>query len=162
MTHATTLLGYTLATLIGIHTSLPVQAEPNSPTVELLIPVETGHELSQLLPRIPAAQLVEVAEKAYIRISSFKDARVAYNVGRSLQKDLRVPFELAYSEGHPQADGNWLKTIKQNDPRTAENDAIARQSSKTPIPSYQRNLSLLPESNLPNRNMKNPYPPNGG
>jgi hypothetical protein len=70
--------------------------------------LETGFELQQVLPTAPLAQLVQIEGRAYVQLGNFADARVAYRLGRTIQKRTRLPFELAYDAGHPQSDGQWL------------------------------------------------------
>jgi hypothetical protein len=84
------------------------QLQPHSQQVRLLVPLETGFELEQLLPTVPAAQLVRVEGRDYVQLATFADARVAYRLGRTVQKRTKLPFELAYDEAHPQSDGRWL------------------------------------------------------
>lgn len=114
--------------IVGLIAS-PVHAsellQHQSQQVRLLVPLETGYELEQLLPTVPAAQLVQVEGREYVQLARFSDARVAYRLGRTVQKRTRLSFELAYDEAHPQSDGRWLTQERG----VAPSVAIARQGS---------------------------------
>lgn len=125
--------------LVGAFTALPILAiaglmssplhaserlQHQSRQVRLLVPLETGYELEQLLPTAPAAQLVQVEGREYVQLARFSDARVAYRLGRTVQKRTRLPFELAYDEAHPQRDGRWLTQERGVSPSVG----IARQA----------------------------------
>lgn len=77
------------------------QAGPN---VRLLFPVLHGRELDLLLPLAPQATLVEVGGASFVQVASFVDARVAHRLGLSIQRRLKLPFDLAYDPNHPQID----------------------------------------------------------
>lgn len=70
--------------------------------VRLLIPILTGGELDQLRSLAPAAPLVSIDGATYLELGTFADARVAHRLGRSIQKRLAIPFDLAYDPDHPQ------------------------------------------------------------
>lgn len=105
------------------HTSERLQRQ--SQQVRLLVPLETGHELDQLLTTVPAAQLVRIEGREYVQLATFADARVAYRLGRTMQKRTKLPFALAYDEAHPQRDGHWLAQERNTPPSTE----IIRQGS---------------------------------
>lgn len=79
------------------------------PQVRLLFPVMTGLELEQLVDLVPQATLLEINEQNYVLVGRFGDARVAHRLGRSLQKRVGIPFDLAYDPGHPQLNLSWLR-----------------------------------------------------
>ena len=70
--------------------------------VRLLIPVLTGTELDQVRSLAPTASIVTINGETFLELGSFKDARVAHRLGLSIQKRLRIPFDLAYDPDHPQ------------------------------------------------------------
>lgn len=74
------------------------------PSVRLLFPILNGNELDQLLPLAPDAQLVTVGGNPFIQLAHFADARIAHRLGRSIQRRVALPFDLAYDPGHPQLD----------------------------------------------------------
>lgn len=82
----------------------PARAMDRAPQVRLLFPVLTGEELAQLLPLAPQATLVQINGSSYVLVAEFPDARVAHRLGRTIQRRLRIPFDLAYDPGHPQVD----------------------------------------------------------
>jgi len=71
-------------------------------SVRLLFPIIRGNELERLLPLAPDAQLVTVGGNPFIQLASFADARIAHRLGRSIQRRVAIPFDLAYDPGHPQ------------------------------------------------------------
>lgn len=82
----------------------PARAVDRAPQVRLLFPVLTGEEFAQLLPLAPQATLVQINGSSYVFIAEFPDARVAHRLGSTIQRRLRIPFDLAYDPGHPQVD----------------------------------------------------------
>ena len=70
--------------------------------VRLLIPIITGLELDQVRKIAPTASIVTINGETFLEVGSFTDARVAHRLGRSIQKRLAIPFDLAYDPGHPQ------------------------------------------------------------
>lgn len=70
--------------------------------VRLLIPVLTGTELDQVRKLAPTAVIVTINGETFLEVGMFSDARVAHRLGRSIQKHLSIPFDLAYDPGHPQ------------------------------------------------------------
>lgn len=91
----------------------PAIANALAPAVQLLVPLESGHELELLLPKAPQAQLVRVNNRDFVSLGRFQDARVAYRLGRTFQRHTQLPFELAYDPGHPDTDGTWLASESQ-------------------------------------------------
>jgi hypothetical protein len=120
--------------------ALPQQAS----RVRLLVPLETGHELELLLPLVPAAQLLQIQRREYVVLGSFADARVAYRLGRTIQRRTRLPFELAYDADHPQSDGRWLALERGTDP-------LPRSTARA--------LPSPPDSRQPGRAVKPPQGP---
>lgn len=90
-----------LATLLFIN-HIPIANSSPTPVVRLLFPIIQGTELDRLAPVAPNAKIVQVGGENYVLIGSFSDARVAHRLGRSIQKRLAIPFDLAYDPGHPQ------------------------------------------------------------
>lgn len=118
--------------------------QQHSQQVRLLVPVETGYELERLLPTVPLAQLVRVEGRDYVQLASFADARVAYRLGRTVQKRTRLPFELAYDAAHPQSDGRWLAQELQASATTpAAPEAVATSGHQPPWRAEEVALSPL-------------------
>lgn len=86
--------------------------------VQLLIPLLQGDELKRLQSLAPGAVVVEINGGRFVRLGSFADARVAYRLGRAIQRRFKQPFDLAYEPGHPQLDGAWLAELGQAQPPT--------------------------------------------
>lgn len=70
--------------------------------VRLLIPILTGAELDLVRKLAPQAAIVRIDGATYLEVGAFTDARVAHRLGRSIQKRLSIPFDLAYDPDHPQ------------------------------------------------------------
>lgn len=104
------------------------------PQVRLLFPVMTGLELEQLVDLVPQATLLEIDEQNYVLVGRFGDARVAHRLGRSLQKRVGIPFDLAYDPGHPQLNLAWLR----DEPVELARSGSSRTSSPIPSPGEQR------------------------
>lgn len=82
---------------------LAAQASPGqSLRVRLLFPILTGLEYEQIAPMAPQATIVDVGGQSFVEVASFEDARVAHQLGLSIQKRVPIPFDLAFDPNHPQ------------------------------------------------------------
>lgn len=106
-----------------------VRAMDRAPQVRLLFPVLTGEEFDQLLPLAPQATLIQINGSTYVLIAEFPDARVAHRLGSTIQRRLRIPFDLAYDPGHPQLD-----LARQQQSRAAAAAASAVEQERLPGP----------------------------
>lgn len=97
----------------GLSQALASEQGPRPAKVQLLFPLLRGDEQGRLQPLMPSALVVEINGQRFVRLGSYADARVAYRLGRSIQRQLQLPFDLAYEPGHPQLDGAWLVQLKQ-------------------------------------------------
>ncbi|MEB3276084.1 MAG: hypothetical protein VKM92_03865 [Cyanobacteriota bacterium] len=70
--------------------------------VRLLFPILTGQELERLLRLAPQAVIVEVQGNSFVEVGRFSDARVAHQLGLTIQRRIQLPFDLAYDQNHPQ------------------------------------------------------------
>ena len=117
------------------------QAAPEA-SVRLLFPIIRGNELERLLPLAPDAQLVTVEGHPFIQLASFADARIAHRLGRSIQRRVAIPFDLAYDPGHPQLELAMQGVLWQEDDLLA----LAR---KEPPPAQTPWLANGPGSRQP-------------
>lgn len=104
--------------------------------VRLLIPILTGHELDQVRKLAPAASITTINGETFLEVGSFTDARVAHRLGRSIQKRLSIPFDLAYDPDHPQI--ALALDQKQVDLQTAQ---VRRQVQPALVASAPQNNS---------------------
>lgn len=100
--------------------------------VRLLFPVLEGKELDLLLPLAPQATLVQVGDSSFVQVASFADARVAHRLGQSIQRRLRLPFDLAYDPGHPQMNLALAGGLLQERPQPVAQSAPRRPAPTTP------------------------------
>lgn len=111
----------------------PAIANAPSPAVQLLVPIESGHELGLVLPKAPQAQLVRVNDRDFVSLGRFQDARVAYRLGRTFQRHTQLPFELAYDPDHPDAGGTWLARETQG----THNETLAKTFRAPSEPAHE-------------------------
>lgn len=96
-----TLVGGTLALVVSL--GLAAQAAtPAKAKVRLLFPILTGRELELLAAMVPEATIVEINGASFVQVASFEDARVAHELGRSIQRRVAIPFDLAFDPNDPQ------------------------------------------------------------
>lgn len=81
------------------------------PLVRLLIPVDSADEYERVMAEVDEARLTALEGQAFVVAASLADAGQAYELGRALQARLKLPFELLYDEGHPQADLAWFSRL---------------------------------------------------
>ena len=86
------------------------------PLVRVLIPLVTAADYQRVKREVRGAPLTALDGQAFLVAASLDDARQAYQLGRSLQKRLGLPFELLYDDGHPQADLSWFKQPLHSSP----------------------------------------------
>jgi hypothetical protein len=110
-----------LVTLVLLLTGAPVLA--GGKHVRLLIPILTGAELDQVRQLAPKAAIVTINGGTFLEVGAFTDARVAHRLGRSIQKRLAIPFDLAYDPDHPQVD------LALGDEPLKPSQTIAQQAS---------------------------------
>ena len=79
--------------------------------VQLLVDIKTGLELNQIRTLIPTAKVLEKSGKVFVYVTQTKNARTAYNLGKSLQDKFNITFNLAYSEGHPDLNLAWMESL---------------------------------------------------
>ena len=79
--------------------------------VQLLVDIKTGLELNQIRTLIPTAKVLEKSGKVFVYVTQTRNARTAYNLGKSLQDKFNITFNLAYSEGHPDLNLAWMKPL---------------------------------------------------
>lgn len=102
--------------------------------VRLLIPILTGQELEQMRRLAPEAALVSINGSAYLQVGAFSDARVAHRLGRSIQKRLAIPFDLAYEPDDPQiAIGLSDERLDQRPVQLASQKQPVQQASPQPV-----------------------------
>lgn len=147
--------GKALAALVAVHPSLhlalPAQASPEA-SVRLLFPILEGNELERLLPLAPDAQIVTVAGNPFIQLANFYDARVAHQLGRSIQRRVAIPFDLAYDPDHPQLQ------LALSGALWAEEEPKALSPFPAPT-SWQEPLgALLPSSRVDPTTLQSPPP----
>ena len=90
------------------------QSAPSSTakkTVQLLVPVKTGLEFKNIQALIPSVKILEMSKRVFVLVAETARALPAYNLGRKLQKQLDIIFELAYSDNHPDLNLAWLSKI---------------------------------------------------
>ena len=90
------------------------QSAPSSTgkkTVQLLVPVISGLEFKNIQALIPNVKILEMSRRVFVLVAETARALPAYNLGRKLQDQLDVVFELAYSDNHPDLNLAWLSKI---------------------------------------------------
>lgn len=103
-----------------------VSVAQGKPQVQLLFPVESGTELDRLSSLAPEAKITNLQGRSYILVGEYADARVAYRLGKSLQRRFRIAFELAYDPGHPQSNFAWLRELESKPAQPRKSGPIAR------------------------------------
>ena len=78
-----------------------------APRVRLLIAVPTADAYDQVMALVHDGRLTAMDGEAFVFVGDFADARQGHDLGLSLQRRLRLPFELVYESLHPQADLAW-------------------------------------------------------
>lgn len=81
--------------------------------IRLLFPLQQGNEFDALSKFSVEPKIYSKDSKTYVLIAEFTDAITAYRLGRGIQKKLKLPFELHYDQGHPQADGKWINLLPE-------------------------------------------------
>jgi hypothetical protein len=121
--------------LLGL-LGVAVQASPQTEgRVRLLFPVLTGREYGLLKAVAPQATIVEINGATFVQVASFSNEQVAYELGRSIQREIRIPFDLAVTPGGPEA------TPLQTRPPTAtlregrrDEAGMATTAARSPLP----------------------------
>ena len=78
-----------------------------APRVRLMLAVPTADAYEQVMALVHDGRLTAMDGEAFVVVGEFADARQGHALGRSLQRRLRLPFELVYDPLHPQADLAW-------------------------------------------------------
>ena len=99
---------------LSLFSGQPAPAGPLDLKVRLLFPIEKGNELDLLSGMIYGPKIVVYDNRSFVFVSEFKDATVAYRLGKYLQKKTKLPFEISYDAGHPQSSQNWLKSFNKS------------------------------------------------
>ena len=161
---------------------LNVVAQPILLKVQLLFPVESGGELDTLSVLTTQAKLVTVQGRTFVLVGEFTDAKVAFRLGKSLQRRVKLPFELSYDPGHPQANFAWLrelenkestiKSVQLTPPARGTNTTqptmmpvVKKATKASSLPSFRAtdllppNRQLLATSRIPSRLQTTPRKP---
>ena len=108
-----------------------------APEVKLVFPVRDGLEFAKVSRLVVDARIYEEDRQVFVMVGSYGDARVAYQLGATLQQRLGIPFELHYDAGHPQSDLSWTETLERSPLTTVASPANANSQalgqSQTPL-----------------------------
>jgi hypothetical protein len=69
--------------------------------------VPTADAYDKVMALVHDGRLTAMDGEAFVVVGDFADARQGHDLGRALQRRLRLPFELVYDPLHPQADLAW-------------------------------------------------------
>jgi hypothetical protein len=79
------------------------------PRVRLLVSVADADAYERTMALVAGGRLTALDGEAFVVVGDFADARQGYSFGRALQRRLKLPFELLYEPGHPQANLAWAR-----------------------------------------------------
>ena len=121
--------------------------------VQLLFPLETGSELEALSSVTNQPKIINIQGRNFVIVAEFIDAKVAYRLGKSLQKRLGLPFEISYDSGHPQSNFAWLKEVAAP---SKLNDTAKSIQSSNPIAEKKHTLTPKVVKNTTSRGLIHP------
>ena len=81
-----------------------------------MLAVPTADAYEQVMALVHEGRLTAMDGEAFVVVGEFADARQGHALGRSLQRRLRLPFELVYDPLHPQADLAWAPPLPASPP----------------------------------------------
>lgn len=114
--------------------------------VQLMFAVPDGEAYERVLALVHDARLTAMDGEAFLVVGSFADARVGHALGLSMQRRLRLAFELVYDAHHPQADLAWYRPSGS----TAPGPLLATaQGERSPALSLLVDRPLTPPPPLP-------------
>jgi hypothetical protein len=140
-------------------------ASAAQPRVRLMVAVADADAYERTMALVAEGRLTAVDGEAFVVVGDFVDARQGYSFGRALQRRLKLPFELLYDPGHPQADLAWARRPfvasqpQPQQPLPQQAQEALPQLAQQPLPKSQQVQKAQPQLVKPQQAQPRPRLP---